>query len=182
MYLTAMQTRTDSGPPGALELIFREHSEAVYQAAYRVTGSQTDAEDVLQTVFLRLAGRAEMPDLSPSPRAYLHRAAVNAAIDLVRHRARTNAVPLDAVEIETASDRNPYSEQERRETRRMIRQAVANLGDTAAEIFVLKYFEEYTNDEIAAALGMNKMVVAVLSHRAKTRVRKDIEKFLEKKQ
>src|SRR3569832_1662029 len=64
-----------------LERLFRDHHEQVFRAAYRITGSVTDAEDVLQTIFLRLASNAETPDLAPSPAGYLHRAAVNAALD-----------------------------------------------------------------------------------------------------
>ena len=69
---------------GELERLFRDHHEQVFRAAYRITGSVTDAEDVLQTIFLRLASNAGTPDLAPSPAGYLHRAAVNAALDLVR--------------------------------------------------------------------------------------------------
>ena len=40
--------------PEEFESIFHEHSEFVYRTAYRVTGSAEDAEDVMQTVFLKL--------------------------------------------------------------------------------------------------------------------------------
>src|SRR3954470_15913197 len=85
------------GPIDRLDELFREHHDLVFRTAYRVTGSPADAEDVLQTVFLRLARRAEV-DLAPSPASYLHRAAINAALDLVRGRATAKAVALDEVE------------------------------------------------------------------------------------
>ena len=80
---------------GELERLFREHHGQVFRAAYRITGSVTDAEDVLQTIFLRLASNAGTPDLAPSPAGYLHRAAVNAALDLVRSRRSTRATSLE---------------------------------------------------------------------------------------
>ena len=83
---------------GELERLFRDHHEQVFRAAYRITGSVTDAEDVLQTIFLRLASNAETPDLAPSPAGYLHRAAVNAALDIVRGRGRARLVSFDSVE------------------------------------------------------------------------------------
>ena len=67
-----------------LEGLFREHHDRVFRAAYRVTGSVVDAEDVLQTVFLRLSRRSDL-NLEPSPVSYLRRAAINAALDLLRH-------------------------------------------------------------------------------------------------
>src|SRR5499433_2080071 len=79
-----------------LESLFRQHHDRVFRAAYRITGSVMDAEDVLQTVFLRLSRRCEA-SLEPNPGSYLHRAAINASIDLIRQRARTDSIPIDDV-------------------------------------------------------------------------------------
>ena len=51
--------RAVPSPPQGVEALFREHHEQVFRAAYRVTGNAVDAEDVLQTVFLRLATQRE---------------------------------------------------------------------------------------------------------------------------
>jgi RNA polymerase sigma-70 factor (ECF subfamily) len=56
-----------------------------------VTGSAEDAEDVLQTVFLRLLRRLP-PDLQKNPKAYLYRAAVNQSLDLIRRRRREEPI------------------------------------------------------------------------------------------
>jgi len=53
-----------------LEQIFERHYELVYRTAYGVTGSVEDAEDVLQTIFLRLLGREFPPDLTKSPEPF----------------------------------------------------------------------------------------------------------------
>ncbi len=88
-------------PPRELEKLFREHNNLIFRTAYRVTGSAEDAEDVLQTVFLRLARRAEI-DLAPSPASYLHRAAVNASLDLVRSRTTAKSVAIEDMESDFA--------------------------------------------------------------------------------
>ena len=95
-----------------LEVLFREHYDRIFRAAYRITGSTLDAEDVLQTVFLRLARRSEAPDLSPSPAAYLTRAAINASLDIVRARGMARSVSLDEVEpreLMTSQKQSPES-------------------------------------------------------------------------
>src|SRR5579884_1875221 len=78
-----------------LEQIFREHHAKVMNAAYRVTGSPADAEDVAQTVFLRLArgdmNVSEIQNLG----AYLHRSAVNTALDLLRARRDSRHVAVE---------------------------------------------------------------------------------------
>ena len=47
-------TEPSSGPDAQLEELFRVHGRDVFKTAFRVTGSESDAEDVVQTVFLRL--------------------------------------------------------------------------------------------------------------------------------
>ena len=79
-------------PEADMARIYREHSARVLAAAYRVTGSSHDAEDVLQTVFMRLV-RREGAALGDEPGAYLHRAAVNAALDVVRSRKTARSAP-----------------------------------------------------------------------------------------
>src|SRR3954471_8906417 len=89
-----------TSPPGALEALFKEHHGAVYRAAYRITGDPMDAEDVLQTVFTRILRREESLDLSEGAGSYLHRAAVNAALDLLRQRKRRPSMTLEEAEPE----------------------------------------------------------------------------------
>ena len=160
-----------------LESLFREHYDRVYRAAYRVAGSATDAEDVLQTVFLRLARRGAALNLEPNPGSYLHRAAVNAALDLLRQRGRAAAVPLAEADFISAHD-DPAQLHQARELQRAMRQAVAQLSGKQSEMFALKYFEGYDNQQIAALLDTSPMVVGVLLHRARARVKKALANHL----
>ena len=82
--------------PG-LEQAFLEHKDRVFRAAYRITGNAGDAEDVLQTVFLRLVRQENLSEVS-NLAAYLHRSAVNASLDMLRRRrdARTSSLDDDA--------------------------------------------------------------------------------------
>ncbi len=173
--------RAVPSPPDEVEILFREHHDQVFRAAYRVTGNVVDAEDVLQTVFLRLVRRTEKLDLSPSPGSYLHRAAVNASLDLLRSRTRSRSVSIEEVApgATESSEPNPETQYVDRELQNQIRRSIATLGPKAAEIVVLKYFEGHSNLEIAKMLGTSQMVIGVLLHRARTRLRKEIAKFME---
>jgi RNA polymerase sigma-70 factor (ECF subfamily) len=163
-----------------LESLFRQHHDRVFRAAYRVTGSVVDAEDVLQTVFLRLSRRGEV-NLEPNPGSYLHRAAINASLDLLRQRARTDSIPIDDVSqvLATNPRLSPELQQRNRELRDCLRRAISKLGEKSAEMFVLKYYEGYDNTEIAQLMGTSAMVVGVLLHRARARVKKEVGDFLE---
>jgi len=168
-----------------LETLFREHHDRVFRAAHRVTGSAADAEDVLQTVFLRLARASEPVTVPDNPESYFARAAVNASLDLLRARKRSKTVAFDDVEngaaaIELVSRRNPEAGHEDRELRNFIREAVSKLGPTAGQMFALRYFEGYDNREIAQLMKTSALVVGVTLHRARTRLRKEIGSYLQK--
>lgn len=163
-------------PPGALEGLFREHHGAVYRAAYRITGNAMDAEDVLQTVFTRLLRREEQPDLSESAGSYLHRAAVNAALDLMRRRKRARKVDLDEVgeTLEDTFSPGPERAWGNRELKTRLREAMSRLSPRQAEIFTLRYLEGLGNLEIAKMLGASQTSIAVLLHRARHRLQKEL--------
>jgi RNA polymerase sigma-70 factor (ECF subfamily) len=163
--------------------LFRDHYKGIFRVANRITGSQSDAEDVLQTIFLRLTKSPGRDSLSPNPRAFLYRAAINASLDVVRRRNRVVSVSLDVVDLDQrpkSTVRTPEDALADMELRELIRQAVAKLEGRAATAFVLRYYEGYDNRRIAEILGTSQLVIAVTLHRARTRLRKEIGNYLEK--
>ena len=169
-------------PPSELETLFQAHHGRVFRTAQRITGSPADAEDVLQTVFLRLVKNQDEYDWSQNPEAYLSRAAINASLDLLRSRTRSRSVGLDDVEVDSiaGSFRSPEAVQADRELQTLVRQAVGRLGKTAGEMFVLRYYEGFDNKEIAVLMKTSPLVVGVVLHRARTKLRKEIGHYLEK--
>lgn len=177
MQAAAYEKQTMSPPVAlqSLEAIFREHHGAVYRAAYRITGNAADAEDVLQTVFTRLLRREEQPDLSNSAGSYLHRAAVNAALDLMRRRKRARAVDLDEVSEQLVDENaGPERRRDSREIASRVREALGRLSPRQAEIFSLRYLEGLGNLEIATMLGSSQTSIAVILHRARHRLQKEL--------
>ena len=178
--------RADQAAASAsLENLFATHHDRVFRTAYRVTGNPSDAEDVLQTVFLRVARGQESAEAAENPEAYFSRAAINASLDLIRSRKRSRAVAIDDV-VNSASvsafvfKQNPETDHEDQELRTLIRDAVAKLGATAGQMFALRYFEGFGNAEIAAIMNTSPLVVGVTLHRARGRMRKEIGKYLRK--
>ncbi len=169
--------RNDESPPAMasdLEEIFKSQCSRVFAAAFRVTGSAQDAEDVLQTVFLRLVRRGEELNLSPNPSSYLHRAAINASLDLLRTRSRSSSIPLDEMGELPSGTASPHRRQEDREVRRNLRQALLGLTPRSAEIFAMRFFEDMSNREIAQSLGMSQTAVGVAIHRARSQVKGEL--------
>lgn len=174
--------RAESGPipAGELERIFRRYHGLVFRAAYRVTGTVADAEDVLQIVFLRLLRRDTEAGALENVESYLYRAAVNAALDAVRSRRDISRVALEDVTPELAANSalGPDRAYASLELREWLRKAVARLSPRAAEIFVLRYFEGKDNPEIACLLGTTSATVSVTLHRTRERLEEELRAYL----
>lgn len=166
--------------PNQLESLYREHCAAVIRAAYRVTGNVADAEDVLQTVFLRLTRREEDEAFLKNAGAYLHRAAVNCAIDMLRSRQSARSTPIDDVAGVLAADSSQSPDRAHRsvEIRAWVRRAIASLSPKTAEIFTLRYLDGFGNSEIAEMLDTSPTTVAVTLNRAREKMTKDFKQFM----
>lgn len=155
--------------------LFEEHHERVYRVARRITGSAEDAEDVLQTVFLRLVRReGDGPD-ADDPTRYLHRAATNASLDLLRRRAAARLEPI--ARADQVRDRTPGPDRRHdgEQLKKRLREALAGLSPRAAEIFVLRHFDGLGNREIARILNTSWSTVAVTLHRTRAKLQKDLK-------
>lgn len=164
-----------------VEGLFREYHVMVFRTAYHVTGSVADAEDVLQTVFLRLV-RREAGALEKAEN-YLRRSAVNAALDVVRSRRSARAVPLAGLDAILPSDpkHSPESGSAAAQMREWMRKEVAAMSPRSAEMFALRYFEGLDNREIARLFDTSNEVVAVTLHRVRERLERQFrERFGER--
>jgi RNA polymerase sigma-70 factor (ECF subfamily) len=178
--LMAAQMESAAAPTQDLEQIFREHHAMVFRAAYRVTGNAGDAEDVLQTVFLRMMKRDQAAEPVGNMTSFLHRAAVNAALDLVRARHNVRNIPLDELEpvLAEPAHRSPDRAHTSGEIREWLRGALARLNPRIAEMFTMRFLEGKDNPEIARLLNTTPGTVAVTLSRTRDRLQKEYEAYL----
>jgi RNA polymerase sigma factor (sigma-70 family) len=160
-----------------LSRLFVAHHRRVLSAAYRITGSMADAEDVAQVVFLRLSGAAGVPPENAG--SYLYRAAINGALDMLRRRKATPTEALDDAANVQATRRGslPDAEASRRELGEWLRVAISELSPRSGEMFTLRYLEELGNREIAQLMGTSQAVVAVTLHSARTKLKKRLRQL-----
>ena len=153
--------------PSEFDRVFRAYHGLVFRTAYRVTGNAADAEDVSQTVFLRLFRRGTSTDVLENEESYLRRAAINAGLDVIRSRQADRTVELTDLPAEPARE-------DPRELRQALGRALAQLKPRPAEIFALRFLEGFSNPEIARMLGISQVWVAVLVHRTRQQLRKEL--------
>ena len=149
--------------------LYERYYDAVFRAALRVTGNPADAEDVLQTVFLRVLARGGDVEATQLPAAYFRRAAVNASVDLLRRRGvRAESVYDDRAPH--AASQPPSLLKER------LRRAIATLDSEDATLFLLRHVEGLSIEELAVMFQLEKNNVAVRLHRIRHRLQAEMER------
>lgn len=159
---------TSSAPPPGFAELYEQHCEVVFRAALRVTGNHADAEDVLQTVFLRVLARGGIGDGVTLPAAYFRRTAVNAAVDVLRRRElhAERSVPDEAV----GAFQPPLLLKEQ------LRRAIATLDGDDASLFLLRHVEGLSIEELAAMFELERNNVTVRLHRIRQRLQAEMRR------
>jgi RNA polymerase sigma-70 factor (ECF subfamily) len=158
--------------PSEFEQLFLEHCQMVHRAAYAITGHRQDAEDVLQSIFVKLLQRGLTPEVRQHPARYLHRAAVNLSLNVLRNRKRRRLVDgIDTLEIPALGETREVVRERDEQHERLI-EAMASLKPRALEILLLRYTRDYSDAEIASLLGTSRGTIAVALYRIRARLRR----------
>jgi RNA polymerase sigma-70 factor (ECF subfamily) len=155
-------------PPAGLAELYEQHSDTVYRTALRVTGNPADAEDALQTVFIRVMNQGDRLDPVTTPARYFRRAATNAALDILRRRTTRREAPIDTSFGRASPSGTPQLKEE-------LRQAVARLEPRDAEMFVLRFVEGLSNGELAELYELEKAQVAMRIYRIRQQLQEELK-------
>jgi RNA polymerase sigma-70 factor (ECF subfamily) len=157
------------GSSDALEELFRRHWRRAHRAAYLVVHDATAAEDIAQESFLAAIRALDRFDRRRPFGPWLHRIAVNRAIDFARARALRGEQRLAAQAHERAETpvRDGISDE--------LLAALAALDPEHRAVIVLRYVLEYTPGEIAKVLGLPRGTVNSRLRRGLDRLRPAVE-------
>jgi RNA polymerase sigma-70 factor (ECF subfamily) len=147
--------RARRGDRDAFRVLVERHATALFRLAYRMTGNETDAEDMVQDTLLRAWTQIHRFDGRASFGTWLHRICANRTVDFLRSRNRWQPDSADDPFRDLPS-RLPSPERIARssEATAMLEPALASLSGIERTAFVLRHFEGLSVDEIAGALGV----------------------------
>jgi RNA polymerase sigma-70 factor (ECF subfamily) len=160
------------------ELVER-HSRMVFRVAFRITGNEQDAEDVVQETFLKAHRNLERYDSRASFSTWLFRIASNCAIDVLRAKKRRQETPGDVEEPIPSSDPSPQTSALGSEIGSHLSRALAELTPQERTAFVLRHFEGEPIEEIAKALGVRSNAAKQTVFRAVRKLRLRLEPLRE---
>jgi len=154
------------GDPEALANLFEACFDDVYGLVFRMLGDRTQAQDIVQEVFLRLHRSASTLDPDRDPRPWLRTVAANLCRDHWRSfgaKVSQRSVPVDE-DPETgpplpADGPTPETEALRAERAVRVQQAIDRLPEQLREVVVLRDYEGLPHEEIAEIVGASHAAV-----------------------
>ena len=144
-------------------------AETLYRIAFYMLESESEAEDALQELYLKLWDNRDSLDGVRSPKAYSITLLKNLCLDRIR-RARKLSFPEQIPEPE--SPRSQDEEMDARMRLDKVLKAIKALPDRQREVLILRTLEGLSYEEIARRTGMNELTLRVLLSRARSQLKK----------
>lgn len=168
-----------SGDKDAYGALVTRHSQTLLRVAYRITGNEADAEDVVQEAFLSGYRRLETFESKSSFGTWIYRIAVNCALDKVHGRKKYDEVRIAGhydpgeEEIQIADGAaGPERIALSGEIGALELMALRSLTVTERTAFILRHMEGCTSAEIAAVLGIDSNGAKQAVYRAVHKLRR----------
>jgi len=171
-----------AGNADAFRVLVERHSRSVFRLAFRMTGNQQDAEDLVQETLLRAYRQIQRYDGRAAFGTWLYRIAANCSLDLIRARKRRqeHQTPVDdegqeraaaAVSDAPTPDRLAFSG----ELQKLLGPALNRLSATERTAFVLRHYQGMCIEEIGQVLGVQPGAAKHSVFRAVQKLRQALE-------
>jgi RNA polymerase sigma-70 factor, ECF subfamily len=171
-----------AGDPDAYRVLVERHSHSVFRLAFRMTGNEQDAEDLVQETFLRAYRQIGKFDGRASFSTWLYRIAANCSLDFIRarQRRREQQTPVDehGQELEAAmpaADPTPDRLTFSGELKQLLAPALESLSPMERTAFVLRHYEGVCIEDIGKALGVHSGAAKHSVFRAVQKLRRALE-------
>ncbi|HMD47497.1 MAG TPA: sigma-70 family RNA polymerase sigma factor [Bryobacteraceae bacterium] len=174
--------RAQSGDSDAFRLLVEQHSRVIFRLAFRMTGNEQDAEDVVQETFLRAYKRISDYEARASFSTWLYRIASNYALDLIRSRRRheekrERGSGEDRDILQTIPEASPGPERMAYggQVKDRVNAALDELTAQERTAFVLRHFEGLSIEEIGRTLGTGANATKHSIFRAVQKLRRSLQ-------
>src|SRR5207247_269780 len=176
----AVLARARQGDSEAFRALVERHSRAVFRLAFRMTGNEQDAEDVVQESFLRAYRQLGRFESRANFGTWLYRIVANCSVDLMRAKQarhdQARGESLDAVvDVTSADTPGPDRLARSAEIDRRVTDALGELSPLERAAFMLRHYEGRSIDEIGRALGLGTSAAKHSVFRAVRKLRVALE-------
>jgi len=171
--LTGLVTAARTGDRSAFDELVKATYADMYTLAYRLTGNEEDARDVVQDAYLRAFRGIRRFRGDARFTTWMYRITANCASTQLAKRSRTRHDELDDDfdMIDTESDHDPEQRAELSFDRDRITRALEELPPRLRAVIVLRDVYDLPHESIAAELGITEAAAKVRLHRARRKLR-----------
>jgi len=179
----AVVSRARSGDTDAFRQLVERHSKMTFRVAYRMTGNEHDADDVVQETFLRAYRQLRHFEERADFGTWLHRIVVNCSLDLIRARNRADrhfGGDLESAELAGTARSEPQQVRllMSADLQKHVTAAMERLSSNERTAFVLRHFEGMPVEEIGKELGIQVNAAKHTIFRAVRKLRESLEPFV----
>ncbi len=160
------------GDQKAYTALMDKYKNSVYHIILRIVRKPEDAEDLMIETFAKAFDHLEQYSIEYAFSTWLFKIASNTCIDFLRKKRidkvsleNENAKITDSLNFSTGS--NPETEFIKSQRARQMQQLVSNMDETFSRVISLRYFKEFSYEEISAELNIPVGTIKVQLHRAK---------------
>lgn len=177
----ALIRQVQAGDRDVFRVLVERHSQAIFRTAYRMTGNESDAEEVVQETFLRAYKSIGRFEARSTVSTWLTRIAINCSLDLTAQRKPSQ--PLTGVNEEgeemelqiPSDDPSPERHVLSGEVRERVAGAMGQLTAAERTAFVLRHFEGRSVEEISNVLEIKAGATKNTIFRAVQKLRRALE-------
>jgi RNA polymerase sigma-70 factor (ECF subfamily) len=172
----ALVATARAGDRDAFRALVERHSHSLFRLAYRMTGHEQDAEDVVQETFLRAYNNLGKFDGRASFGSWLYRIAANSSLDLLRSRKRAAESDIeDPLFVPRSTNPSPERLAMSGELRDRLAEAMQELSPAERTAFVLRHFEGLRIEDVSRALDCQASAAKHSVFRAVQKLRRALE-------
>lgn len=171
--IAALVDAARAGDSGAVDALVRATYNGTYSLAYRLTGNEEDARDVVQDTYLRAWRSLRRFRGDAQFTTWLYRITANSSANLLAKRARhrTEALTDEDEVIDLRAEHDPERQVTVSDDRAHIASALAQLPVRLRQVIVLRDIYDLAHGSIAKELGITEAAAKVRLHRARRRLR-----------
>ncbi len=167
----------------AFRVLVERHSRSVFRLAYRMSGNEQDAEDLVQETFLRAYKQINKFDGRSAFSTWLYRICTNCSLDLLRSRKSRKEIKVkhhgeqsqDWLEAVAAPQPGPERLTQSGQMAKLLEPALNQLSEMERTAFILRHYEGCDIDEIAQTLGVQANAAKHSVFRAVQKLRRALE-------
>lgn len=158
-----------NGKVDSLSLLYKEYADELYSYGIRIYGDKDLVKDCIQEIFIQLIDKRKSLNITPQIHAYLFKSLRNKLLEELRSKKRKQDINSRLSEFETGYEKHAeqkiIEDEDNKSIRKIVQTSIEKLSDRQKEIIYLKYTKDFSYDEIAEILQIDKASARTLLYR-----------------